>query len=157
MTKRTIEAMIRKKYGKGAYLRENKRASSPEQREQGKVRLAEIRDRVVKIKAELAQLQRHDKRLLIAASFVCDVNGDHPSIDQLREAVAESQRFADLSEERRELEAERSKLSGESCRFRWEACNVNTVGGVQFCSIHESADTLEELAEKFQPKAAMAV
>ena len=157
-TKREVEAMIRRKYGKTASLRENRNAATAAERADGNARRKEITARINEIDAELKTIPSgHDKRLLTAAEFVCDVNGDSPSIEQLRVAVAESQRSRALHDERKELDNERRNLAGIGYRHRFEACVYNTVGNLAaFNAIHESSDTLEELAAKLNPATELA-
>lgn len=93
------------------------------------------------------RIGNHWDQLLKAADFVCDVNGDSPSIDQLREAVAVSHRIVELTERYRELKEEIPRLTPHSRRC--EIVEDNT-----WCTTWlAGADTWAELCEELKAKA----
>jgi uncharacterized protein YoxC len=104
------------------------RKSSPEARAKAKAELDEVRKRLAVVEIERSKLIEWATALRKAARFVCDVNGDPPSIDQLRAAVADAERHADLSDEWRELRDRRTKLTAAATYYQWIAGTGGAIG-----------------------------
>lgn len=150
-TKREVESLIHKVRGKSARLREHKGAPTPDRRQVLREQQDANKARIAEIEPILKSLIGHAARLLKAAEFVCDVNGDAPSIDQLREAAAASRQFTELSDERQDLKYQNQKLGGEIMRRRWDCATYFGHPFPHEC-VEDCSDTLEEMAEKLRAK-----
>ena len=101
--------------------RKYKRKSSPEARAKAQAELDEVRKRLATVETERSKLTECATALRKAARFVCDVNGDPPSIDHLRAAVEAAEQHAALSDEWRELRDRRAKLTAAATYYQWIA------------------------------------
>lgn len=148
----TVRGLIAKKYRtRGGSLRVHKDAMTPAKRDECNRRRSEIETRKKEIHAETEAMKGHWDRLLAAAEFVCDVNGDHPSIEQLREAVVASKRVKELAEERASLCEEQRKIGSRMYLKKYEVARLDrTMPGFPITVIEHSADTLEELYAKLK-------
>ncbi len=131
------------------HVEKSKRPSSPEKRAAAKAKLSELLERIEENKAAKLAAKDWPAPLLAAARFVVDVNGDPPSIDQLREAVENAERHQELSGEYGELHTTRRRLAPESHYYQWQAGEVNVIGGAlsAFFVLGEG-DTKKEAMEK---------
>lgn len=139
-----VLAAARRKFGAKAYLEERRNAQTASERQRDIDRRREINQR----KAALAELEKTDPpnhpALLKACHFVVDVDGDNPSIPQLKVELERAQRCQDRMEERRALHEEALGLGGYS--YRWECL----VGHGWANQVVASADTLDELLAKIE-------
>ena len=108
--------------------RKYKHKSSPEARAKAKAELDEVRKRLAVVETERSKLTEWATALRKAARFVCDVNGDPPSIDHLRAAVADAERHAALSDEWRELRDRRTQLTAAATYYQWIAGTGGAIG-----------------------------
>jgi predicted nuclease with TOPRIM domain len=108
--------------------RKYKRKSSPEARAKAKAELDEVRKRLAVVETERSKLTEWATALRKAARFVCDVNGDPPSIDHLRTAVEAAERHAALSDEWRELRDRRTRLTAAATYYQWIAGTGGAIG-----------------------------
>src|SRR5262245_41003654 len=104
VTKAQVERLVRQKCGPKSGVRFNPNAPTEKDKAPRRERIREINARIKEIEIELTTINsRHWHELLAAAKFVCDVDGDCPSIDELRKAVNLSSQFAELVEEKQSL------------------------------------------------------
>jgi chromosome segregation ATPase len=150
MSKATCLKLAKQLYGPRVEIRDRKEFTA-ERRQQVRDRLAAIKVEIAAATEELKSLKGSSEKLLNAAKFVCDVNGDHPSIDQLRQATEKATRAADLSETIRQLESERRSTSGQSCAYRLEVAVLHA-GPFPHYSIEIMADNYDELEGKLRAK-----
>ncbi len=150
-TKAECLRLARKAIHRKAEIRENKAAPTHEQRQARRARMAEIKAEQEAITAGLKSLKDHAEKLLTAAKFVCDVNGDSPSIEQLMPAVERSQRAFDLLESKRQLQVEFEKLRSGLHQYRFDVATIHA-GPFPHYSIECSSDTLAELEDKLRLK-----
>lgn len=141
-TKPKALAAARRRWGKHAFVREDRRAPSPAERERLTARSRELVARVQAIDAELKDLGAVLPPLIKAARFAVDVDGGAPSLEQLRPALERAERQVELNQERRDCRQEQDGLALH--RRRWDAGTL----GPLFAHIHASADTLDELLAK---------
>ena len=143
-------ALARKKWGKTAFVRENKRSLTATQRAELWAQIRAMRVRMKEIEAEQKALGHNWQTLLTASEFFLEVNGDEPSGTQFREAVAKARKWTDLGDELSSLRKEDDRLIGGMHRYRWEAGHIQTVASMQWASIGAHADSLSELIEKIE-------
>lgn len=138
-----LQSAARKRW-KNANVRENKSAPDAETKREWMAQNAQARERIKQLKEYLkrGQADTQRDRLLSAARFVCDVNGDHPSIEQLRSIVAEATRIDAAKAEIAELDEAIKKR--QIYRHRW---NVSVVHSHPFphAQVVASADSREQL------------
>ena len=146
VTKSQVLKLARKRHGRAAGIEECKGAPTSDEREWRRRKLAELIAEAKEIDAKLAgrSWSAELKSIISATEFVCDVNGDSPSITQLSEALAHVKEFVSLSERKEEIIAERRSGALSTHVQRWRIY----VDGGMFRHIREQADTLDELAEK---------
>lgn len=147
-TKREVEALAKKLWGKRARIEERAGAATKAQREAASRRAAEIGVRRRQIESELAAAKWSLSNLLKQARFVVDVRGGNPSIDELEKELVKAEQHRELSDEAVALNQERTRLPVNS--YRWSAGHIGTYIPA-FC-IEVEADTLDELAEKLNAK-----
>lgn len=149
-TKAECLKLAKKLYGTKSLveIRERKNWTAAD-RERVRERQNEIKTEVERHKAEQATLNGCDEALRAAARFVCDVNGDHPSIDQLREAIARAERAHELSATIRDLEAERRKNCGLSMTYRIDVVTYHN-GPFPHSSVEIMGDSYAEVADKIR-------
>lgn len=147
-TKGSALALAKRKYGKKAIIQERRNAPTREEREAAQARSKEIGERLKVIAADQLSLKGWQDRLTKAARFVVDVDGDDPSVEQLRPCVIDAERYAALTEEYLDLKKEREQLPSHG--YRWTAGNITGAGGIKFLSVKDQADTLAELVEKME-------
>lgn len=155
-TKRANQAMAtalaKQVYGKNAYTEFREKALTEEQKVPVRARAIEVAARRKELETPL-KVSSHSVLLTIlpAAEFVCDVNGDHPSIDQLRAALAKAMAHVAVVDEDLALKREQRTLNTHGKR-----CNVleaqHLIPGfpvsIQLCD----GDTWEEVVGKLQRK-----
>jgi hypothetical protein len=153
MTKQRLLTLARKLYGKHAFVEERPKALDAAGREALTARRKELVLKRDTLKSALGNPALATKRLLEAATFVCDVDGDDPSIPQLREAVAVMQATIAAQQEYAEVMAELRDTAGRGYSRRWAVLKV--LGDTPFpCSTSVAeGDTIEECAAKLQEKA----
>ena len=120
--------------------------SSPARRAAALASLQEVKASIARIEEGGRNWGRWVEPLLAAARFCADVNGDEPSMSQLRAAVedAEAQRAA--ADEYYDLRKLRGKLASEANYYRWQA--IDPVG---FCAVVVAeGDTRSEVEEKIR-------
>lgn len=145
-------AAARRRWGKTAYVREQKRALTKAQREQRQAHVRSLRQRIVEIDNALRGTDGSGLNLLTKAEFFLAVNGDEPSGTEFRAAVAECRRLQDLRDERSGLKEEQERLRSGCHSYRWEAGYIGGIGGgeFQYVAVQESADSLDELLAKIE-------
>lgn len=147
-TKAQVLAAARKRWGKAAYVNENRRAPTATEREVNGATKARLRDRVKEIDAETKSLGMVLPPLLAAARFAVDVDGGPPSLDQLRVATERAERQQSLLDERRTCRAEHDSLNGHS--KRWSAGAITSIAGFAMAHVRAEADTIDELLAAIQ-------
>lgn len=142
-------AAARKKWGKFAYIRENKRACTAKEREANIQKARTLSHRSKEIDDRLNKLDKTKCRNLLvdAARFVVDVNGDPPSIENLKKPLADINEYIALEAEWLENRRERESIDTHS--YRWSVVVERSI----YCNhITAEADSLPELIEKIQRK-----
>lgn len=144
-TKAQALKLARQRYGDKAFVRYNPKAMTLEQREAAKAERSRASARSKELTEQLGKMRAPLYPLMDAARFVCDVNGDPPSIDQLRTALDAAELHLKLTEERK---AEQVIAMKSTWSYRYM---VGDDGG--WCSIiHGQADSWDELIEKMEVK-----
>lgn len=148
-TLKQLQTAAQMRWGHTANVTINKNAPTAEQRAEYLTLNAVANARIKAIDAELksSAMKSITERLTKAAQFVCDVNGDHPSIDQLRIVVAEATRRDAMNEERRTLDKERN--SRITWVKRYKVTRMSDIGSI-FAVVEADADTAAELMEKIK-------
>lgn len=129
-------------------VRKSKFRSSQAQRDASKAEYERLKARKAEIEAELRAIGNDWGRIVKAAEFVCDVNGDPPSIDTLRAALEEHKHCVALSDELQNIAKRRNGVSAESRRYQWQAGRIN--GG--FFIVLGEGDTRQEALDKAKAK-----
>jgi benzoyl-CoA reductase/2-hydroxyglutaryl-CoA dehydratase subunit BcrC/BadD/HgdB len=150
MNKTTCLKLAKQLYGPRAEIRDRKEYKA-ERRQQASDRLAAIKVELDAARKELESLKGSAEELLNAARFVCDVNGDYPSVDQLRQAVEKANRASELSDSISQLNAERRSNVGKSLAYRLEVAVLHS-GPFPHYSIEATADDYAELESKLLAK-----
>ena len=148
-TKQQIIAALKRKYGTDYYsvgIQVNRHAKPKAEREAAAQHMKELQGRQKEIAAEQMDGRAIYKRLLAAARFVVDVNGDDPSIPQLREIVELCERQDALSAEWLEIRQKYERLRGIARCQKYDAYTLPAAG--LFRHIVASGDTLDELLEE---------
>ena len=145
-TKSAALAAAKRKWGKRAYVEERRNAPTADERAANHARVREIIEQEKANEQAIKLLGAWPGKLAEAARFVVDVNGDEPSIPQLREAIEKVEELNVRIGDRRAMREEREHLPTHS--KRWKAGIVNDVAGIGFSHVRADADTLEELIEK---------
>jgi hypothetical protein len=146
MTQHTLasaRALARRRLHPHAQIRVNKTVPDREGREEALLRIRTIRLRCADIENELSATRDAVTRLAAAARFVADVNGDPPSIDQLREAVEAVEVREALRDELTRLRV--SIKEQHTYRRRYECVYRAGLGN---CVL--GGDTLEELVQRIE-------
>lgn len=154
ITRASVLAAARKRWGKDVQLRENKRAPTAARREELRARLKAAQAREQEARAALLGKPQntYDNDLLAAAEFVVAVKGDHPSIEQLAAAVEKAQWYR----QQRAAIADKETVYREVCNagmitFRWNIGSLRNLAGLaNFSVVHAQADTLEELMGRIE-------
>lgn len=151
-TKAGVLALAKKRWPT-AYIEDLGRAGpSEDDRAAARARVKAILARNAEIKAELATLKIGNFSALVkAARFAVDVDGDDPSLPELRKQVEIAERYLALRDEESSLFRERNEHTGTSLASRRYL--VVTRGSFASC-IECDGDTLEQLAEAIQSKKA---
>lgn len=150
MTKTEVQALARKRWGPKAYVEESRRSPTKAVREAAQAKRRGMIARRTEIAEELKGLEGWKSPLLKAARFVVDVNGGPPSMDELRAALERAERHHDLTTESAALHRDMQQLPWLG--HHWRVCENNGM----FCHIVAEGDTLDELAERCQPKQTVA-
>lgn len=127
MTKHQIENML-KKLGTQSprRLRVNRSAPTPEQRALLTLRARDIRASIGAYDLERRSIQDWPQKLLAAARFVIDVNGDKPSMGQLQHATTMGERAVELRDLIDGLKAEEQKVRSVLIHYRYEVVRSGT-------------------------------
>jgi hypothetical protein len=148
-TKATCLSAARKRWGKRAFIRENKGSPSTAEREARDIKAAALKAEIAALDEKIKVLGNQWPRLLESAEFFLAVNGDEPSGSQFRAAVADARMAVDLIEIRAATRKQREELLSGAHRRKWDAGYVGSIGGLgDYLSIHSSADSLDELLDK---------
>lgn len=89
------------------YAEENPKALTPAQRTANIEAKAKYKEQLQAVSDSLSAVEKDvvdGSQLLTAAEFVCDVNGDDPSIPELKLAVQSRQEYLAMKEQRQDLE-----------------------------------------------------
>jgi len=121
-----------------------KRRSSQAQRDAAKAEYERLMARQAEIEAEAKAMGNVLKPFVDAAQFVCDVNGDPPSIDMLRTALARYKHRMALAEERIDVVGRRDNASAESRYYQWTAGRIDQ----GFFVVLSRGDTRKEALDK---------
>lgn len=142
-------AAARKRWGtrEQIWIRESKFRSSPEERATNSAKRTQLNARLREIE-EALKGPDVVVPLVKAARFVVDVEGQEPSMSQLRTAVEAAERVESLKAERIEVRADRDRISID--HYKWSVCRT-IAHGLAYSSIMH-ADTLAELIEKISAK-----
>ena len=147
-------AAARRRWGKKAFVKENKTAMTAAQREQHQAHVKSLSEAIKGLDDQLKAQKLNWTEFLKAAEFCCDVDAQEPSLSQLKEAARAARLFVDTRQERDQLEEEKKRLRGQGSCKRWDAGYVGTIPGMgAYYGVECSADTLDELIEKIEPKA----
>lgn len=157
-TANQILAAARKKWGKTAWVRENKRALSPAARAASIQEVQTINEQIAENEQQqkLVTFKQQQKlvtfkwrELLAAAEFFIAVNGNEPSATEFKATVAAGRKLADLQDEMSALKSERSDKSSGLHSLRYEAGCYTTFPGLGTISEnHCQSDTLSDLLAK---------
>ena len=128
------------RWGKHVVIREARKAPSAAERATALARYKEIADLIREVEEAMKSLGNTQSRLVSAARFALDVDGDEPSWAQLREAVEAAEHLDRLVDERKDLRREAEHLDGYT--KRWTV--LDNIGIANM--VKADADTLEELA-----------
>lgn len=133
-----------------AEARDNPKAISGTERAKLMAERAVMKSRQAEIEAELKTIGngvRDGSELLTAAEFVADVDGDEPSIPQLREAAKSRRRFVDLKAESNDLF---NKIRNQPIyAVRCEIVRKEGIG----ISVIAQGDTWEDVCVRIEAKA----
>ena len=153
-TKAKCLAAARRRWGKRAFVGEEKGAPSIAKQEELRAKLAALKARKDEIDVELRKANGSPfLALLVSAEFFLAVDGGEPSGTQLRNAVAEARRVTDLRDELRTLCRESDELRGAAYTYRWKAGYIGSIPGLgECCHTHASADTLDELLARIESR-----
>jgi hypothetical protein len=146
ITKASVLKLAKKLYGTAVTIRENKSAPTQIKREEMRCRLTQSKSRLQEIGKELQDAMDVFRRLTKTAHFVCDVNGDYPSIDQLGVETGKADRMFDLLDEETQLRDERIRIESVSHLTRYEIVQPAYLGW----SVHARADSLPELHKQLK-------
>lgn len=149
-TKSEALRLARRLWGRNVWARVNPHAPGPEERAAIRERSAVRKARRDEIKAALIatpQPARDGSGILEAAKFVADVNGDEPSIPQLREAVAQRVAYLALKAEDADL-VEAGKESSGTLFRKYSICLTKGVGGFAFNDTKAEGDTWQEVVDR---------
>jgi hypothetical protein len=146
ITKASVLKLAKKLYGTAVTIRKNKSAPTQMKREEMRCRLAQLRSRLVEIGKELQDAMDVFRGLTKTARFVCDVNGDHPSIEQLGVETKKADRMFDLLDEETELRDSRITIESVSQVARYEIVQPAYLGW----SVHARADSLPVLHKQLK-------
>ena len=146
MTKSECLRLIRQKHPQ-AILEEHRDAPTKEQRQAMRDKLQANRERKKDIDCLIKELHWNSEAFIQAARFVVDVHGDEPSLTQLAEQLERAERYAELKEEKQQLERFGMKESGVLYIFRCRTYVVHN-GPFPHRNIIAEADTWQELADK---------
>jgi hypothetical protein len=145
-----VRKLARQRWGKGADVRHNPKAMTPDQRAERAERVKVLRQEQAGLKAEQADLGETFRPLREAARFCVDVDAQEPSLSQLRATLERAERAADIRDRLADIDKE--LRSGNAWVQRYEAVVGVEISGL--CAggvIHKAgADTLDELAAKIQ-------
>lgn len=146
-TLKQLHAAAQKKWGKRAYVEHSPKAPDAETRAEWRRLNVEAAARLKEIEAELEPLTAQSvlDQMTKAAQFVCDVNGDHPSIDLLRGVLVDAANRAALKSEQADIE--QARKSRHPYWYRYKAAKVQSLGGLSMAHILCEADTAAELME----------
>ncbi len=129
-------------------VRKSKFRSSQAQRDAAKAEYERLKARQKEIEAELRAIGNELTPLIKAAEFVCDVNGDPPSIDTLRAALEKHKHRVTLSDELHDVAGRKNAASAESRRYQWAAGRINNM----FFVVLGEGDTRQEALDKAKAK-----
>ena len=110
------------------------------------------RRREQEIKAVATDQRRYFHALVAAGRFVVDVNGDPPSIGQLRPAVEEAERQIALSEELADLMKKMQGLRGQAHYYQFSAGRIRGLPGLSYLAVLGQGDTRKEALENARKK-----
>lgn len=144
-------AAARRKWGKRAYVRENKNAMTPAERAAHHEKVAAARAERDRLEKERVASAVPAKQLLEKAEFFLAVNGDEPSGTEFRAAVAAARKHEDLCEQYIAARDEWMRIRGGGTIQKWDAGHVSVLPGLGDC-VHcrAQADTLDELLAKIE-------
>jgi len=125
-------------------VKKARKRSSQAQRDAAKAEYEQLKARKTEIEAELRAIGNELTPLVKAAEFVCDVNGDPPSIDNLRAALEVHKHRVALGDELMDVVGRRNNASAQSHYYQWRAGRMN--GG--FFVVLGEGDTRQEALEK---------
>lgn len=145
--------LARKRYGKNATAEYHANAPDTKERERRTARRTVVYAEKTELDKQIATLDKSPvlADLAKAGRFVVDVDGDEPSIPQLRKAVETAEHLLALREQRQELRKELETLRTYARRCEIGVVNT-TLPGFPVHEIMVQADTWEEVAEKLAGK-----
>ncbi len=150
-TKQALAA-ARRRWGKRAFVRENKRALSPAIRTERHSDVKALNARVKELDKEIEDAKHDWSVLLKAAEFCRDVNAQEPSLSQLGIAASNARAHLDMVAERHLCREEGRRIASGLHVYRWDAGCIESVGPLgDVMSIRVQADTLIELLAKIEP------
>ena len=106
-------------------VRKSKCRSSQAQRNTARAEFERLKARQAEIEADSREMGNVLKPFVDAAQFVCDVNGDPPSIDTLRTALESYKHRVALADDLRDVVERKNEASIESHYYQWRAGRFN--------------------------------
>jgi hypothetical protein len=129
-------------------VRKSKFRSSQAERDAARAEYERLKARKAEIEAEMKAMGNVLNPFVEAAQFVCDVNGDPPSINTLRTSLERYKHYIALTDELRDVVDRRDKASLESRRYQWTAGKIGTLCFV----VRGEGDTRQEALERAKGK-----
>jgi hypothetical protein len=148
-TMKSLEAAVRRKYGNRSYVRHNRHAKLRAGREALSRELSAMNARAKEIAVTTERVERSWRRLVKAAQFVTDTDGDRTAVEQLRHPVAEAAALIERQDEVRQLRKEIRERGGRAHQEPYEVYTVNeTIPGFPIAVQECAGDTIDEVLAK---------
>jgi hypothetical protein len=153
-SRRNCLAAARRKYGKAAWVHENRAAPTAARREEARARAKACSQEIETLRAEQKELGGDGVAdLLAAAQFVVDVGCDPTAVARLGVACRPAARHREINELCSCLRDEQRALPSNG--YRWSAGKLEYIGKLAAFSVSlADADTLDELYAKLSGAAA---
>jgi hypothetical protein len=155
MTKSKALALAKKRW-KNAYVDENPRARDRAAKADAKKTYDELRQQIKELGGERddtgsapssRDLNKATRLAIQAAEFAADVDGDEPSLSQLKIAISEYRKETARTESIKELR-DRQKQFANTFSYRCTIGYASNVGGMSLGHVQGSGDTWEEACQK---------
>lgn len=151
--KQKIEKWLRKSFGKNYQMEYRPKGCTQKQRDAARAGWEIAERKSAELLEESKSIGPTTPALREAARFVVDVNGDHPSIDQLRTALEKHERGIAINEELAELKRAKNRLLSDCHSYRYQVSSISEViHGFPLSTVLASGDSWEEVLEKLEVK-----